>query len=427
MTETGDLLTLEVGPVAHGGHCVARHDGRVVFVRHSLPGERVQARVTGSGGGGHYLTADAEQIERAAPGRREPPCRFAGPGRCGGCDFQHADPATTRGLKAAVIVEQLQRLAGIDRDVTVEPVAGDEDGLRWRTRMRFAADAAGRLGLHRFHSDELELIDDCLIARPELAVPELAGRTFAAGGVVDVLTDTAGSRLVIGSGSGRGRGRAAGGPGTPWLVHSAAGRMWRVTGTGFWQVHPGAPDTLADAVLQALDPQAGESALDLYAGVGLFAGVLARRVGRGGRVTAIESDPTAAEDARMNLRDLPGTRVVTAPVDARLGALVPGQRTVGQRAAGQRGAGQRAAGSHVDLVVLDPPRTGARAPVVRAIAALGPRRIAYVACDPAALARDLATFAGLGYRLGRLRAFDLFPMTAHVEAVATLERTLETS
>ena len=195
-------------------------------------------------------------------------------------------------------------------------------------------------------------------------------------------------------------------------MHTAAGRTWRVTGPGFWQVHPGAPDVLADAVLQALEPRPGETALDLYAGVGLFAGVVARRVGRGGRVTAIETDPTAVADARMNLRDLPAARVVQARVDATLSGHLPG---------GGGGAG-RGGEARVDLVVLDPPRSGARGPVVRAIAALRPRTVAYVACDPAALARDVATFGELGYRLGRLRAFDLFPMTAHVEAVATLER-----
>lgn len=417
MTDIGELLRLDVGDVAHGGHCVARHEGRVVFVRHTLPGEDVTARVTGIGGGGRHLTADAVQVHVAAPGRREPACPWSGPGRCGGCDWQHADPATQRDLKAAIVAEQLQRLAGISREVVVEAVPGDTDGLGWRTRSRFVADRAGRLGLRAFHSHDVVAVGDCPISHPDMAVPELAGRSWAPGSELDVVVDGAGSRLLLG-----GRPTRRGGPpartrpghDVPALVHTAAGRGWRVTGAGFWQVHPGAADALTGAVVEGLAPRDGHSLLDLYAGVGLFAGVLARLVGPTGRVTAVESDRTAVADARVNLRDLPSTRVVPARVDASLGMHLPRDPQL------PRGAVD--ATPHVDLVVLDPPRTGARSAVVHAITALTPERVAYVACDPAALARDLATFAADGYRLTGVRAFDLFPMTHHVEVVATLGR-----
>src|SRR5262249_35594573 len=158
--------------------------------------------------------------------------------------------------------------------------------------------------------------------------------------------------------------------------------------SGFWQVHPAAADTLVAAVIDELEPAAGESALDLYCGVGLFAGALAPYLGAGGRVTAVESDAAAAEDARHNLADLPSVRVETGKADDVL-----------------TGWGVRRA----DVVVLDPPRTGAGAAVVQRLAGLQCRRIAYVACDPAALARDVATFAENGWSLVRLRAFDLFP------------------
>ncbi len=411
MTSVGDLLQLEVGAVAHGGHCVARHEGRVVFVRHTLPGEQVTAKVTGIGGGGRHLTADAVQVHVAAPGRREPRCPWSGPGRCGGCDWQHAETATQRDLKAAVVAEQLERLAGIGWDVVVEAVPGDEDGQRWRTRSRFVADRTGKLGLRAFHSHDVVAIGDCPISSRDMDVPELAGRTWAAGSELDVVVDGAGSRLLLGARPARRGGppaRTRPGHDVPALVHTAAGRGWRVTGAGFWQVHPGAADALAGAVVEGLAPAAGQSVLDLYSGVGLFAGVLARLVGDEGRVTAVESDRAAVTDARVNLRDLPNTRVVPARVDAGLGAHLPRPGT--------------AEAPHVDLVVLDPPRTGARSAVVHAITALTPQRVAYVACDPAALARDLATFAADGYRLTGLRAFDLFPMTHHVEAVATLTR-----
>jgi tRNA/tmRNA/rRNA uracil-C5-methylase (TrmA/RlmC/RlmD family) len=191
----------------------------------------------------------------------------------------------------------------------------------------------------------------------------------------------------------------ADGPST--LTETAAGRTFRVSGSGFWQVHPAAADVLVQAVLAGLDPQPGERAADLYSGVGLFSAALAARVGPTGHVVAVEADEAATEDAAANLADLPQVAQVAARVDR---ALADG--TLGP----------------LDLVVLDPPRTGARREVVDAVAALGPRAVAYVACDPAALARDVAFFAEQGYELGSLRAFDLFPMTHHVECVAVLTR-----
>jgi tRNA/tmRNA/rRNA uracil-C5-methylase (TrmA/RlmC/RlmD family) len=175
---------------------------------------------------------------------------------------------------------------------------------------------------------------------------------------------------------------------------------FRVSGGGFWQVHPGAAEALLDTVLAGLDPRPGEWALDLYCGVGLFAATLAQRLGPGGRVTAVESHATAVSDARHNLSDLPTVRVERGRVDHVL---------------------RRLRLRRADLVVLDPPRSGAGKAVVDLLSRVQARRIAYVACDPAALARDLRWFRERGgYGLVDLRAFDLFPMTAHVECVAIL-------
>ena len=145
MAASGDtgLLELEVGAIAAGGGCVGRApDGRVVFVRHSLPGERVVARVTAATT--RYLRADAVEILTPSPDRVPPPCPHAGPGRCGGCDFQHVEPGAQRRLKAFRVTEQLARVAGIDRSVEVEPVEGDVGGLHWRSRVRVAVDGNGR-------------------------------------------------------------------------------------------------------------------------------------------------------------------------------------------------------------------------------------------------------------------------------------------
>ena len=359
----GRRFTVTVGPVAHGGHCVARvaeAGDRVVFVRHAMPGEEVVVEITEGTEGDRFWRGDAVSVRSASPDRVPPPCPYAGPGLCGGCDFQHVALPAQRALKAAVVREQLARLARLEVDVEVEPVPGDDDGLGWRTRMEYAATRDGRRGMRQHRSREVVPIDRCLIAHPDaVELPAPGVRTER---VLD--------------------------------------RSFRVAADGFWQVHPGAPSTLVTTVLDQLAPRPGERVLDLYAGVGLFAGFLGDRVGDSGQVVAVEGDKEACRHARANLSDLPHAEVAVGSVDRVL------------------------ASSHAepfDLVVLDPPREGARRTVVGQVVDRRPRAVAYVACDPAALARDLATFAELGYRLTALRAFDLFPMTHHVECVALVE------
>jgi tRNA/tmRNA/rRNA uracil-C5-methylase (TrmA/RlmC/RlmD family) len=338
---------VRVGGVAHGGHCVARlESGRVVFVRHALPGELVRIEVTEGTDGDRFWRADALEARQPDPDRVPPPCPYAGPGRCGGCDFQHIDLARQRALKADVVREQLARLAGLEVEVTVEAVPGDDHGLRWRTRQRYVELPDGRLGMRKHRSHDLIEVDDCLIA---------------------------------------------GAPAT----HSVHGVQFEVAADGFWQVHPGAPEVLVDTVLGFLRPEPGERVLDLYAGVGLFARFLSDAVGPE-HVTMVEADRSACAHAEVNV---PGASVLRGDVGLALSDLRPGP---------------------FDLVVLDPPREGARRTVVEGVAARRPRAVAYVACDPAALARDVAIFAEHGYRLARLRGFDLFPMTSHVECVALL-------
>jgi tRNA/tmRNA/rRNA uracil-C5-methylase (TrmA/RlmC/RlmD family) len=182
----------------------------------------------------------------------------------------------------------------------------------------------------------------------------------------------------------------------------AVGRDWSIPADAFWQVHPAAADTLATTVVQMLAPRPGERAWDLYGGAGLFAAALAPHLDGTGRLTVIESDPKAAGAAQRCLRDLTTVTVLQSDVERAL-------------------ANPR--WKSVDLVVLDPPRAGAGRAVVEAIVTRTPRAVAYVACDPAALARDVKTFREFGWQLSELRAFDLFPNTHHVECVALLRTT----
>ncbi len=184
-------------------------------------------------------------------------------------------------------------------------------------------------------------------------------------------------------------------------------RRFRVTGGGFWQGHPAAAQTLLDAVLAAVGPRPGERVVDLYSGAGLFAAGLALAVGEQGAVLGLEGDARACADARRNLHDLTWVQLEQGRVERRLSALTSKSPWSGS----------------ADVVVLDPPRAGAGRAVMEAIVALHPRAVAYVACDPASLARDLALAGARGYHLTALRAFDLFPMTHHVESLALLTPT----
>jgi tRNA/tmRNA/rRNA uracil-C5-methylase (TrmA/RlmC/RlmD family) len=429
---TGQVVEVTAGEVAHGGWCVARpEEGPVIFVRHALPGERVLARITDVTA--RLARAEAVQILAASSDRVEPPCPHARPGGCGGCDWQHATLPAQRSLKAAVVRQQLRRLAGLDVDVTVEALPGDADaqpdaGLVWRTRVQFAVREDGVAGLRAHRSHEVIDIGRCLIAHPAITELDITGRRWDGLASVEALVSAgSGERAVIISGKGRrGGGEASVSEigadsvlrrsgrgltplrGRPYLSQRAAGRDWRVSGGAFWQVHPAAADALAGAVTAWLDPQPGDAALDLYCGVGLFAGVLAQAVGPGGTVIGVEAEQAAVRDARHNLREWPWARVHRGDVAALL-----------------RPEGERVTLPAAGLVVADPPRSGLAREVVEYLGAPenGAVRFAYVSCDPATLARDIGLLTARGWVLSCLRAFDAFPMTHHVECVASLVRT----
>ncbi|WP_116041041.1 class I SAM-dependent RNA methyltransferase [Amycolatopsis palatopharyngis] len=390
---SGRTVELEVGAVAHGGHCVSRVEGRVVFVRHALPGEIVLAEIT-EDKGGSFCRADAIRVLRSSPHRVEPVCPLAAPGLCGGCDWQHAEPQAQRDLKAQVVSEQLRRLAGLDRTVEVEALPGGP--LGWRSRVRLVADAEGRPGLRAHRSHRVIPLAGCPISVPG-AVEEALAKTWRPGTELEVTSDGQGRGHLRELTTVRGRDRSRQVKGGIAVQH-AAGRDWRLAAHGFWQVHPAAADVLASVVGEWADAPVGGRAWDLYAGVGLFASVLAGQVGREGRVLAVESGRRAVADGEANLSDLPQVRWRAGQVERVLAEV----------------------DERPEVVVLDPPRKGAGAAVVRSIVAGAPDRVVYVACDPAALARDVATFASHGYHLDELRAFDAFPMTHHVECVALL-------
>ncbi|MFC6238259.1 class I SAM-dependent RNA methyltransferase [Longivirga aurantiaca] len=413
MMRAGDRLVVEVGPVAHGGHCVARHDGQVLFVRHALPGEQVEVVVTDVGRKNRFVRADAVAVLTPSPDRVEAPCAHARPGGCGGCDWQHASVPAQRALKATVLREQLARLGGItelggvplEECVDVVAVRGDEGGLGWRTRVRFAVGPNGKAGFRGHRSHEVHAVDPCPLTSAGVQSIGATHESWDGAEEIEVVASSGGDRTVVVEPAKLGRRLPAdvnvpGLRGRGWVRENAAGREWRVAADGFWQVHPGAADTLVDVVRALLAPQPGEHLLDLYCGVGLFAGALAADLGEEGSVDAVEASVQACADARRNLHDLPNVRIHAAPVESWL--LSP------------------TASDSADLVVLDPPRSGAGTEVMDAVLDRAPRAIAYVACDPASLGRDLGHAVQAGWRVASVQGFDLFPMTHHLEAVALL-------
>ncbi|OFR90059.1 SAM-dependent methyltransferase [Micrococcus sp. HMSC067E09] len=461
------LIELEVGAVAHGGHCVARHEGRVVFVRHAIPGERVRVALTESEEGARFWRGDAVEIIRPSEFRRIHQWKLAdmlrahASGRLpvGGAEFGHIVVPHQRRLKAQVYRDTLARIAGI----TVEPevmFAGEDEptGQRWRTRNAFAVTPNGRIAMHAHRSGTLVAVRNMPLGVPALDALALWDWDFSGAERVDVTTPADGGRpLVLVTPTAQTRSdevrlgrlrtrirQAANAHGelstgfllpakrrnAPAKVERITGRTWveetvaaahgvtrtfRVSGDGFWQVHKDAATTLVDAVMEDAAPQPGQVVADLYAGVGLFTAFLAEAVGPGGHILSVEVAPHASRDALRNLHDLPQATVLNGPTDRVLGNLL-----ADPDAEEQDGG---LAGRTLDTVVLDPPRAGAGRRAVERIIALAPETVVYVSCDPASLARDLAWLARGGYEVTRARVIDLYPDTHHLESVTVLTRT----
>lgn len=398
---TGREVELDATNIAHGGISVARLDGRVVFVSDAIPGERVVARITDAAKP-TFWRADTVRVLEPSIHRRPHPWAEAAlerdPAvRAGGAEFGHIAPQHQRDLKAQVLREALARFGGVERDTPVEPLPGPGDGTGWRTRVRLHVSADGVVGPYASRSHTVVPVTDLPLAVDEVReIAPLAERFPAGTEHIDLLAPAlGGARMIVGAQ-------------TRSVVREVVGdREFLVDDGGFWQVHRHAAETLSAAVAGAIDdalfdPKAAN--LDLYGGVGLLAAAVGDRFGRTTRITTVESDARATEHAAENLADWVGASATTARVEHWVRGLDPAPRLAAA------------------TVVLDPPRAGAGRAVVEALAAVSPAQLVYVACDPVAFARDVGLFAAHGYRLASLRAFDLFPMTHHVEAVGLLVR-----
>jgi tRNA/tmRNA/rRNA uracil-C5-methylase (TrmA/RlmC/RlmD family) len=406
-SSAGQILDLDITGIAHGGTFVARHEGRVVFVSDAIPGERVRARLddASTDESKSFWRAETIEVLEASEHRRPhiwPEADVSrDPGeRAGGADLGHIVLDHQRILKRQVLTEALDRFGGGGIEAPAIEAVDSSDGTGWRTRVTLHVDESGAVGPYAARSHRIVPVAAHVLATPAVA-EAAAGLTGTGAGRIDLVEPGDGRVRIIrheDEDAGRGRGRR---PVREVVYETVGDRRFQVDASGFWQVHPRAASVLDGAVYGLLDGHVDESSThyDLYGGVGLFAATLGD-LGATDVVT-VESSKRATEHARHNLAAL-GATAETARVDRYLKALP--------------------ASTGVGAVVLDPPRAGAGRAVVEALHALSPDAIAYVACDPVALARDLGTFRGLGWKVDALRAFDLFPHSHHFEVVVRLTR-----
>jgi tRNA/tmRNA/rRNA uracil-C5-methylase (TrmA/RlmC/RlmD family) len=393
-------LTLTTGAPANGGSCVARPEGRVVFVRYALPGERVRARVTSDRG--TYWHAEAVEVIEPSEYRIPSLCPIAGPDGAGCCDLAFAEPSAARHLKGEVVVNQLARLGGYECEpgLCAEPV-GSGSATGWRTRVRLAIGRDGRTGFHRYRSSELVTDVNCA-QLPAGMLDGVAQRQWAPGAELHVVIDDDGRRHIVQSrpkgAGGRHRARDEVIEGSHEARQRVGHRVWDVPVTGFWQAHRDAARVYSELVAGWAQLGEGMTAWDLYGGAGLFAGVFADAVGDRGGVLTVDTSRAASRAARRAFADLPQVRVVTDSVRRALAAQE----------------------SRADVALLDPPRTGTGRDVIDLLAAARVPRVIQIGCEAASFARDVGLYRQRGYSVEELRVFDSFPLTHHVECVAVL-------
>ena len=389
-------LTVVTGAPANGGSCVAHHDGRVVFVRYALPGERVRVRVTADRGS--YWHAEAIEVIEPSADRTASLCPIAGPDGAGCCDLAFAVPEAARVLKAHVVANQLERLGGYHWSGEAEPLS-DSGPTGWRTRVRLDVGPDRRAGFHRYHSDEL--VTDLRCGQlPAGMLDGLADTDWPPQAQLHVAVDDDGQRHVVSSVRAGRRTATTVVEGDYHAVQRVGRRSWRVPVTAFWQAHRDAAGVYSDLVADWAQPGAGMTAWDLYGGVGVFAAALGDAVGESGRVLTVDTSRAATRAARAALPDLPQVDVITDSVRRAL-------------------AGQRVS---ADVAVLDPPRSGAGHEVVDLLAAAGVPRVVHIGCEAASFARDIGLYLGHGYVVEKIKVFDAFPLTHHTECVALLTR-----
>lgn len=389
-------LELEIEKIAHGGVCVARYQGRVIFVSGAIPGEKVLAEVT-EDTGKNFARAVVTEVLVASPDRVPHFWRAARQG-AGGAEFGHVSLSRQRELKTEVLKEALERMASTKLDVQVLPAPGDDEnnGLHYRTRVQLNVDDSGTAGPTRERSHEVIFTKQLPLAVTELEELGLHLKNWQGVRKISMAASSTGQVHYLVD-------KKLHGPEV--LLERVRSRTFRLSPGSFWQVHKSAPNLLAGKVidyLKLLEFDTDKKNLDLYSGAGLFSATAAAEFPNA-NFLAVESSAQSVSDGKKSAQDLRGLKFVRSDVLLFLRE-------------------QARLGNQFDTVILDPPRSGAATKVMSLVAQLSPRNIVYIACDPVALARDLKLLFTSGYQLKTLSSYDIFPHTHHFECVAALTK-----
>lgn len=408
------MVTLKLTQMAHGGPAMGRHQGKVFFVPYALPGETVGVEVLTSKKG--WARARLLEVLESSPERVEPACPHFGPDACGGCQWQHTHHAAQLAYKADVVCDQLNRLAGLS-EVPVRSTRAVSEAWDYRNHVQLQTSPDG-LGYVSADGQRVESIDVCPIMHPLVAqlfdeldietaslerVSLRAGHNTGQQMVVFETIDDEPFELMVDRPVSCVLMPADGIPiilvGNDHLFERVAGHEYRVSAGSFFQVNTAGAEVLVDTVSDFLSLRPHETLLDLYCGVGLFSVALAAHAAQ---VIAVEGHPSAVADARFNVEaaGLDNVRVINEDVAHFLTTL----------------------DETVHAVIVDPPRRGCGPDMMLRLASQRPKRLVYVACDPAPLARDAKTITAAGYQLIEVQPLDLFPQTYHVECVALFVR-----
>lgn len=411
-----NIFEVEVTMLVYGGDGMGRlPDGRAVFIPGVLPGERVKARLTEQKRA--FARAALVEILQPSPDRIQPPC--INTAACGGCHYIHMTYPAQLSAKTAIVRDQLQRITGIAAP-PVAPMIPSPLEWHYRNTVQFHLSEEGRIGFQEAGSHRVVPIDTCLLCHPaiEEILPALdfegssgLERIQARVGVEDELllvlestdpippdfsVDLPLSVVFVGPG-----GFEENEPlvlaGDDHLIMEACGRRFRVSAGSFFQVNSAQAENMLRYILDHLTLRADTHLLELYAGVGLFSAFLAPAVGR---LTAVETSPSAMDDFAVNLDEYDNVDLFAGSAEEILPSL----------------------DIRPDVVLVDPPRAGLAIPVIDALVEMKPAAIAYVSCDPATLARDLKRLLAAGYVLEQVQPFDMFPQTYHIETVAMMSR-----
>jgi len=386
--DIGEILTLDIGNIANGGHFVARHDNQIIFVRHAISGETAKVKITAINS--KFAFGDAVEILQSSKDRVPPPCKYSHPDGCGGCDFQHINYDVQSDLKKEVLKDQFKRITKVDISpdiVTTDP----PNGLHWRSRLNLAISENKKVGLRAHKSNTVIEIDECLIALNEINKSDIFTKNWDNEENLKISCSSTNEinvsqfeKSILGPDK---------------LTENVDKNTYTISPKSFWQSHINAPGLLLQQVMKEANIKQDEIVCDLYGGVGLFTLPISKLIGKNGQVHLIEMNDTCIEDANIMFKHIDNIYIHHGTVEQKLGSV-----------------------KNIDTIILDPPRNGVSKQVINQMIEKKPNTIIYVSCNPSTLARDSKVLLENKYILSNIVGLDLFPMTHHIESVASFKR-----